>query len=262
MHAIPSVNAERPQGWGNVLSRGVRTVAMQRIVPLTDGQDPGWVEVLWRPSLAGVAVPPLTAIRILASEGRTTHLDRAMIDSVVNWRARHPDAGVMAINVNPHLLAQPGFAGELLALLEGVGLDPRAVILEVSELFPGPLAAALGAPVKLLRQVGLRIALDDLGAGHCHLDLAVASGVDIIKLDAGLLSAVHEAADPVHAERALEGLVLFSHSIGASVVAEGIESAADVKLARRIGADYGQGFHLHVPRAIDLRATHTDSSVA
>ena len=86
---------------------------MQRIVPLTDGRDPGWVEVLWRPSLAGVSVPPLTAIRILASEGRSTQLDRAMIDGVVNWRARNADAGVLAINVNPHVLVQPGFAGEL-----------------------------------------------------------------------------------------------------------------------------------------------------
>lgn len=262
MHALPSVTAERPQGWGNVLTRGVRTVAMQRIVPLMARRDSGWVEVLWRPSLAGIAVPPLTAIRILASEGRSTQIDRAMIDGVVNWRARNADAGVLAINVNPHVLVQPGFAGELLALLEGVCLDPRALILEVSELFPGPLASALGAPIKQLRDAGIRIALDDVGAGHCHLDIAIGAGVDIIKLDAGLLVAVRESADPAHAERALEGLVLFSHAIGAQVVAEGIESSADVALARRVGADYGQGFHLHVPRTVDLKSTQTHVTVA
>jgi len=112
------------------------------------------------------------------------------------------------------------------------------------------LAAAL-AP---LRASGMRLAIDDVGAGFSSLRHIVTTKPDVIKLDRTIVDGV--ATDPVLATLN-RSLVEFAHGSGATVVAEGIETLDDARALAAVGVDYGQGWYFGRPGAPeDMVASH------
>lgn len=112
----------------------------------------------------------------------------------------------------------------------------------------------LHAGLAPLKQLGVRVAVDDAGAGHSGLQHIVQLGPDIIKIDMSLTRAIN--TDP--ARRALaNALVFYAREMGARIVAEGIETDAEHSTLRLIGADRGQGYLLGKPGG--LAALHAAS---
>ena len=109
------------------------------------------------------------------------------------------------------------------------------------------------------RAAGLRLAIDDVGAGFSSLRHIVVTSPDVIKIDRSLVSGVD--ADPVRTIL-IRSLVDFAQGLRARVVAEGIETAEEAAVLRDLGVDYGQGWHfgrpaVSVPRsasAVELTA--------
>ena len=91
----------------------------------------------------------------------------------------------------------------------------------------------------MLRDRGIRVALDDVGFGRSSLEVLVALAPDVVKLDRGVVAGV--GVDVVRL-RALERLVRCVDALGAELVAEGIETAADARAVAALGVAYGQGF--------------------
>jgi len=122
--------------------------------------------------------------------------------------------------------------------LERLGIDPRDIVIEVAERGQVDDIDALINSCGILRNMGFRIALDEVGAGMGHVGLMAGLEPDFIHLDKGLV---------IHAQRStagaslLEGLVLTARSIGAATVAEGLGDAGSLRLCRELGVDYGQG---------------------
>jgi EAL domain-containing protein (putative c-di-GMP-specific phosphodiesterase class I) len=102
----------------------------------------------------------------------------------------------------------------------------------------------LAAPLSRLRLSGVRLAVDDAGAGFASLQHILNLAPDIIKLDRALVREIH--TDPARASLT-SCLVLFADRIGATLVAEGIESEQERDALQDLGVGYGQGFHLGVP---------------
>lgn len=129
-------------------------------------------------------------------------------------------------------------------------------IIEITEHAPVPSYAALHARLAHLRQAGVRIAVDDAGAGYSGLQHIVQLAPDLIKMDMSLTRAVD--ADP--ARRALaSAMVFYARETGAQVVAEGIETAAELATLQLIGVDKGQGYLLGKPGPLSaLQAACTD----
>jgi EAL domain-containing protein (putative c-di-GMP-specific phosphodiesterase class I) len=152
----------------------------------------------------------------------------------------HLDAvgGYVAMNVSPATLLTP----ECSALLGRLALD--RVVLELSEHDRVEDYAALGAVLAPLRARGMRLAIDDVGAGFSSLRHIVLTAPDVIKLDRSIVDGVH--ADPV-LTTLVRALVDFAHGCHAQLVAEGIESAADAAALLELGVDFGQGWHFGRP---------------
>jgi len=118
------------------------------------------------------------------------------------------------------------------------------VLLELSEHDQVEDYAALEDVLRPLRSAGLRLAVDDVGAGFSSLRHIVRTAPDVLKLDRSIVHGV--AGDPV-LRTLVQALVAFAHGCGASVVAEGIETAEDAAALRALHVDLGQGWHFGRP---------------
>ena len=114
------------------------------------------------------------------------------------------------------------------------------IVLELSEHDPIDDYAHLGAVLSPLRAAGMRLAIDDVGAGFSSLRHIVATAPDVIKLDRSIVAGV--AGDAVLAV-VVQSLVNLAGAVGAAVVAEGIETAADAGALASLGVGLGQGWH-------------------
>ncbi|MCA0146962.1 EAL domain-containing protein [Blastococcus sp. LR1] len=147
-------------------------------------------------------------------------------------------SGYVSMNVSPQTLVTP----ECTHLLAGLPLD--RVLLELSEHDPVNDYPALTRVLAPLRERGMRLAIDDVGAGFSSLRHIVMAAPDVIKLDRSIVSGVDR--DPILAKLA-QSMVEFTHSFGACVIAEGVETAEEHALLRSLGVDGGQGWFFGPP---------------
>jgi len=152
--------------------------------------------------------------------------------------------GLLTLNASPATICSPRFARAL------HGQPLRRLVLEITEHEPvqdySPLLTAL-AP---LRAAGLRIAVDDTGAGFASMRHVLALVPDLIKLDISLVRGI----DTDLARQALTAaLVTFAAATGAEVIAEGVETVEELDCLRDLGIDYAQGYYLARPAPL---ATH------
>nr|WP_269809868.1 EAL domain-containing protein [Kineosporia rhizophila] len=146
--------------------------------------------------------------------------------------------GFLAINVSPRTLVSPAF-GRLVT-----SLPLRSIVVEVTEHEAVDDYDALNEVLRPWREHGMRIAVDDAGAGFASMRHVLTLVPDFIKLDISLVRNIDD--DP--AKRALAGaLAAFAQKIGSSVIAEGIETAAELNCLRGLKVEYGQGYHLSLP---------------
>jgi EAL domain-containing protein (putative c-di-GMP-specific phosphodiesterase class I) len=134
-------------------------------------------------------------------------------------------------------------AALVLSTCSALGLDPRRVELELSEV------AALeadggGAALLRLRDAGVRIALDDFGAGSTSLAQLERLPVDVVKVDPSFVAGATRSAAGA---RRLAALVALVHSYDLLVVAEGVEDEAQLQAVRSCEVDLLQGYHLGAP---------------
>ena len=141
--------------------------------------------------------------------------------------------GYVSVNVSPATLLTP----DCLDLLAALPL-PR-VVLELSEHDQVEDYPALTAALEPLRAAGMRLAIDDVGAGFSSLRHIVVTAPDIIKIDRSIVSGVDH--DPV-LRKLVGSLVEFAHGCDVSIVAEGVETAGEHAVLRALGVDSGQGW--------------------
>jgi EAL domain-containing protein (putative c-di-GMP-specific phosphodiesterase class I) len=217
-----------------VVAAGGPVVALQPIVDLATGQRIG-AEALSRfPADWGMAPDVVFAqahsigrgdeLELLALERAAEHLDRV--------------GGYIAMNVSPTTLLTPE-CGELLGRL-----PLRRVLLELSEHDQVEDYGTLTAALRPFRAAGLRLAIDDVGAGFSSLRHIVVTSPDVIKIDRSIVTGLN--TDPV-LTKLVQSLVEFAHGCRVRVVAEGVETAGEAAALRTLGVDYGQGWHFGRP---------------
>jgi EAL domain-containing protein (putative c-di-GMP-specific phosphodiesterase class I) len=162
-----------------------------------------------------------------------------------------PGETFLAVNLSPETACSP----DLLRAIQFTRAT-RRVVLEVTEHAPVRDYAKLNAAIGKLRTRGVRLAVDDAGSGFASLQHIIRLAPDFIKLDIGLTRDV----DNDLARRALAAaLISFAAEIGATIIAEGIETEAELSTLHELGVAYGQGFHLarpgDLPTALETAAT-------
>ena len=151
-------------------------------------------------------------------------------------------------NVDSRCIDDPELtSGFTRAALESAGLGDLRVVIELGERDPLLDAERLARLVPRYAQQGFSIALDDLGAGHASLNRLVELRPDVAKLDMKLIRGIDQ--DPFRLAL-LKSLVRFAEEVGMHLVAEGIETPAELEAVRRQGVAFGQGYLLGRPRAL------------
>jgi PAS domain S-box-containing protein len=170
----------------------------------------------------------------------------AMSTALEAARQLPPDLYV-SVNLSPTTLTSAELVGRLLA----APVDPARLVIEITEHASvadyGPLAERIGE----LRRLGLRIAVDDAGAGFASFRHILELTPDYIKLDRDLVDGID--TDP--ARRALVGAVVtFARDVGFTVIAEGVERPEELRTLQQLGVASVQGFLLGRPSPAALLA--------
>lgn len=148
----------------------------------------------------------------------------------------------MAVNVGPGALRSKA----LFELIESS--TPSRITLELTEHVDIDFCAEIRSARQTLREMGVKLAIDDTGTGFASLSLVLEMAPDIIKLDRRLTDGID--VDPVR--RALaRSLVSFAAETGARVVAEGIETEAELGVLTDLGVPFGQGHYLERPGKLE-----------
>jgi EAL domain-containing protein (putative c-di-GMP-specific phosphodiesterase class I)/CheY-like chemotaxis protein len=201
-------------------------------------------------ALARFAVRPLRPPDAWFTEasdvGLGVELELAAVDRALADFPRLPPEVYLALNVSPATATGDGLRERLSAV-------PGArIVLELTEHHRVDDYETLWPALDELRAQGVRIAVDDAGSGYSGLQHILRLQPDLVKLDVELTRGLH--ADPVR-EALASSLVTFTEKIGAQLVAEGIESFADLETLRRLGVASGQGFLWGKPGPLPLMDT-------
>jgi len=201
--------------------------------------------VRWQHPALGL-VGPATFLAIAEESGLVVDIDRwvrrTALTQAAAWRAEGVPVRI-AVNVSRRDLADTGFAGSVQALLDELGLPPHLVELEITDrivMSDEDLPPSLAG----LRELGVRLAVDDFGTGSSVLSRLHHCPVDVLKIDRTF---VEPLSKPRPDTRLVDGLVSMAHALGLEVVIEGVEDEQQAHQVRLLGAELAQGYHFHEP---------------
>ncbi|MDX6225398.1 MAG: hypothetical protein QOE64_1774 [Frankiales bacterium] len=219
-----------------VLADQTVDIALQPIIDLNTGVLTG-VEALARfPD----GRPPDVWFKEATEAGMALDLDRLTFMSALDLLPGLPDACLLSINATPELLTDPAFVRRLLE----PDMQCERLIIEITEHVRISTYEEIATSLTPLRERGIRLAVDDTGAGFASLSHVLQLRPDIIKIDRSLVASVTSDA----ARRSvITSLVLLAFDLGATVTAEGVETPSELETLGTMGADHAQGFLIARP---------------
>lgn len=227
-----------------ILDRRALSPRFQPIFDLRLGELYGFEGLIRGPS-DSVLHAPQNLLGAAKRGGLLPDLERACIESILGvWSGTSAHYRIF-VNLSPSaLLDARGRASVGSDLVNQLGLLPSNVVIELTESQPTFEYAPLLEAANQLRSLGFTLALDDLGEGFSSLRLWSELQPEFVKVDKHFVQGV--GSDPVklHFLRSIQDL---AHRTGARIVAEGIETDADLAVIQELGIDFGQGFLLGKP---------------
>jgi diguanylate cyclase (GGDEF)-like protein len=166
---------------------------------------------------------------------------------LARWRVHKPEMTI-SLNISSLQLRDPGLASILSDAIRAGELDPAAICLEIAESAvaedPEAVIRALGG----LKATGVRIAIDDFGTGASSLSKLRELPIDALKIHESFIGPI--AASPEDAS-VVGALVDLGHALGLAVVAEGVETDAQLEQLRELGCDSAQGYAIGAPVSVE-----------
>nr|WP_315468366.1 GGDEF domain-containing protein [uncultured Undibacterium sp.] len=168
--------------------------------------------------------------------------------------------GKLFLNVSPEcLLQRDAKHGDTLNYIHELGINPENVIIELTEYQPTHDYALLHEAVLHYRQMGFEIAIDDLGEGFSSLRLWSELHPEFVKIDMHFIHGIDKDAVKQQFVRSIQGI---AEKSGSRVVAEGIETQAELITLRDLGIAFGQGYHIAKPHANPAKAISAEVAKA
>jgi diguanylate cyclase (GGDEF)-like protein len=234
----------------NAIEAGELAVVYQPLIDLDSGKPTGFEALVrWQHPSDGLLAP--AAFLPIAEE---TGLMLKLSDFVIHCACRQlrqwqavagtDPALTISVNVSANDLAQGSFSSRVAQALVESGCAPGQLTLELTE---NILVSQIGhamATLQQLRALGVRLAVDDFGTGYSSLSHLARLPVDSLKIDRSFVAQLGHGADEAEVVRAI---IQLGRALRKSVVAEGIETAAQMAQLREMGCSLGQGFHLAAP---------------
>ncbi|MGE4072814.1 MAG: putative bifunctional diguanylate cyclase/phosphodiesterase [Lysobacterales bacterium] len=205
----------------------------------------------WRSGDLGY-VPPSRFIPLAEETGMILNLGEWALRQALSQARAWADAGMrelrIAVNVSAVQLTRGGFPELVKMVLDGHGLSPGWLEIELTEsaLMADPKRTARA--VTELRELGVRVAIDDFGTGYSSLSYLRGLAIDTVKIDKSFIDGIEHNVDD---EVLTSTIILMAHSLGLSVVAEGVESDRQLNFLRGENCDEVQGYWLARPLEAD-----------
>lgn len=191
----------------------------------------------------GDMVPPDKFIPIAESSGLMRQITGWVLEETIRqckeWRSAGLFMGRFSVNLSPTDLKHPDLAPSVLKILKDNSLDPSLLELEITE---GMMIESVDAVLENLRQIrdnGIGLAIDDFGTGYSSLAYLRRFSVDRVKIDRTFIKDMQTSRDVV---AITEAIISMGHALGLSVIAEGVETEAQLELLRDRNCDEYQGF--------------------
>ncbi len=236
--------AELSAAVAQVAATGAIRAVFQPIFDLSTGAPRGY-EGLVRPLPDSGFADPGSLFEAAEATGRTSELDIACINTVMETAARLRLPGSLTINLSPRTLERDDFSVHaLLRMIVRHGLDPRQIVVELTEREAVEDVDRLRRACEACRVAGIRLAADDVGAGNAGLRLLSQLRFDIVKIDLSLVQGGAVRDTSLEIVKTLRDL---ADRWGALVIAEGIETPAQLEVVRSLGIGAGQGYLLGRP---------------
>ena len=239
------------------IMRGIRdqefSLHHQPVVSLKNGRIEG-VEALirWQHPTLGM-VSPGAFVPMLESSGLIEPLGRWIVGracaDLLRLQAGPGGSDIfLNLNVSHRQLRAPDFAQVVANEVRASGVDPSKLGIELTEITMIDDFEVVTANIDALRKTGIKIFVDDFGVGYSSLSSLSRLPVDVLKIDRSFIRemTVHPRSAALVAK-----IVEIGHIFDLPIVAEGIETTAELDAVRAVGCDYAQGYHLARPAPLE-----------
>nr|WP_254503988.1 GGDEF domain-containing protein [Duganella vulcania] len=233
-----------------ILTRRQLSALFQPIIHMQSGEIIAYEGLIRGPSDSPLHAP-MNLFKVARANGLTVEVEHLCRRVVLERFAELGLPGKLFLNVSPEcLLQRDARHGETLEYIHQIGINPDRVIIELTENQPTYDYELMRDAVLHYRNMGFQIAIDDLGEGFSSLRLWSELRPEYVKIDMHFIQGINH--DPVKLQfvRSIQEIADKSDTL---VIAEGIETQAELLVLRDVGVAFGQGYHLGRPHAQPAR---------
>jgi diguanylate cyclase (GGDEF)-like protein/PAS domain S-box-containing protein len=242
---------------------GAFEMHLQPICRSHDRQVIGFENLLrWRPA-SGEIIGPDGFLNLARQHGLMVELDCLAMQLAVRSKATLAKAGLgnlfCSFNVGPEALNSPTYVDRLISECQSYCVSPQQMTIEIHEttVIGGPDSRA-AQTVERLSNVGFRVALDDFGAGSTGLAKLASMNIHSVKLDRSLVAGL---PDDLTAGSVMRALCSLCTDMNLFLIVEGVETVAQLDLAKEFGCTMAQGYLFSKPIPIEDAITFANSNV-
>jgi diguanylate cyclase (GGDEF)-like protein len=250
LHEIEVERLELEMALRHAVDRNELRLHYQPIVSLAEGRTKG-AEALVRWERPGHGlVSPLEFIPLAESTGMITQIFEWVLEQglreLSRWQATgwlHDDFE-LTVNLSPRQLSDPGLCNTVADVLVRTGTHPSTVCLEITESIVMDDFDRAVETLHALKQIGVKLALDDFGVGHSSLgQVARLLPIDVLKVDRSFVGAIDQTRD----RAVLQNIASLAGSLDLTAVAEGIETEEQARTVAAMGYPLAQGYLFGAP---------------
>ena len=248
MHAEMVSRLEFRAELSRAVGLGQFVLHYQPVIDICSGAVIGFESLIrWQHPSRGL-IPPGQFIPLAEDTGDIVKIGSWVLDQACRDFAARPDPDPgepqvwVSVNVSAHQLVTPAFASVVKDILRRHCVPPECLILELTESVAITNPAASTAALAELRRQGVHVALDDFGMGFSSLRYLHELPIDVIKVDRSFLVIGNDETRSM-----LEAIITMGHSLGLTVIVEGIEQAGELDRLRGFPRLGGQGFFIARP---------------
>ncbi|MCD9030409.1 EAL domain-containing protein [Luteimonas sp. Y-2-2-4F] len=236
----------------DALPNGELRLRYQPKISARDGRVVGMEALVrWQSPVLGLLLPERflpTAERLGVIVQIGDWMLKRVIAQVRHWREQGFDDFFVAVNVSTLQLLQPHFVDRLLGQMQQAGLPMSSIVLEVNESALNNNAQAVFQAISALRHEGIGLTLDNFGTGDASLGALVRYPADVLKIDRSFINAAPAGSRETAIVRAM---IAMGHQLGMKVIANGVETEAQLGFLRRADCDCFQGYLFGEPMSAE-----------
>lgn len=203
-------------------------------------------------------IAPDRFIPVVEENGRIEKLTMFVLERAIRDFSTMDPALTIAVNLSMRLIGRSQIEGPLLRMLSKYGFDPSRLTLEITE--SATMADEKGiAELDRLRDMGVKISIDDYGTGQSTLSYLQKLPATELKIDRSFVSLILTSRSDA---TVVDSTIKLAHALGMSVVAEGVETKDVLDSLRTMGCDIIQGYYIAKPMALDQFKAQIATTVA